>query len=111
MNVAMQTQNKLILLCISLVVLASCSDEPQRNPGRVYMPDMAYSVAYETYSVTPEKREALLKKGIHYSNIPVRGNDETRGSPAFRYSNGCYGRYNKLRGFESSKKSPGQSRF
>ena len=73
MNVAMQIQNKLILSCISLVVFASCSDEPRRNPGRVYMPDMAYSVAYETYSVTPEKREALLKKGIHYSNIPVPG--------------------------------------
>jgi mono/diheme cytochrome c family protein len=73
MNVAMQTQNKLIFLCISLVVLASCSDEVQRNPGRIYMPDMAYSVAYETYSVTPEQKEALLKKGIHYSNIPVRG--------------------------------------
>jgi mono/diheme cytochrome c family protein len=73
MNVEMQIQNKLILLCISLVVLSSCGNEVQRNPGRIYMPDMAYSVAYETYSVTPEKREALLKKGIHYSNIPVRG--------------------------------------
>ena len=73
MNVAMQIQNKLILSCISLVVFASCTDEPRRNPGRVYMPDMAYSVAYETYAVTPEKREALLKKGIHYSNIPVPG--------------------------------------
>jgi Cytochrome C oxidase, cbb3-type, subunit III len=73
MNVAMQIQNKLILFCISTVVLASCGDDVQRNPGRVYMPDMAYSVAYETYSVTPEKREALLKKGIHYSNIPVKG--------------------------------------
>jgi mono/diheme cytochrome c family protein len=37
------------------------------------MPDMAYSRAYETYSVTPEEKEALLKKGIHYSNIPVAG--------------------------------------
>jgi len=73
MNVAMQIQNKLILSCLFLVVFASCSDEPRRNPGRIYMPDMAYSVAYETYSVTPEKREALLKKGIHYSNIPVSG--------------------------------------
>jgi mono/diheme cytochrome c family protein len=37
------------------------------------MPDMYYSVAYETYAVTPEKKAELLKKGIHYSNIPVSG--------------------------------------
>ena len=43
----------------------------RRDPGRVYMPDMAYSRAYETYAVTPEQKEALLKKGIHFSNIPV----------------------------------------
>ena len=45
----------------------------RRDPGRIYMPDMAYSRAYETYSVTPEQREALLKKGIHFSNTPVPG--------------------------------------
>ena len=37
------------------------------------MPDMTYSRAYETYTETPEQREALLKKGIHYSNTPVAG--------------------------------------
>jgi len=73
MNVAMRIFKKIIPVCLSLVVLASCSDEPRRNPGRVYMPDMAYSRAYETYAVTPEQREALLKKGIHYSDIPVPG--------------------------------------
>lgn len=73
MNVAMQMFKKIIPVCLSLAVLASCSDEPRRDPGRVYMPDMAYSRAYETYAVTPEQREALLKKGIHYSNIPVEG--------------------------------------
>ena len=37
------------------------------------MPDMAYSRAYETYSVTAEQRADLLKQGIHYSNLPVPG--------------------------------------
>ena len=68
----MQIQKKLIPFCLFLVVLASCS-EVRRDPGRVYMPDMYYSVAYETYAVTPEKKAELLKKGIHYSNIPVAG--------------------------------------
>ncbi len=73
MNVEMQIQKKLIPFCLSLVMLASCSSDVRRDPGRTYMPDMAYSRAYETYSVTPEQREALLKMGIHFSNIPVPG--------------------------------------
>ena len=73
MNVAMQFQKKLIPFCLSLVVLASCSDAVRRDPGRIYMPDMAYSRAFETYSVTPEQKEELLKQGIHFSNTPVLG--------------------------------------
>ncbi|HEY2348964.1 MAG TPA: c-type cytochrome [Puia sp.] len=69
----MQIYKKIIPFCLSLWMLSSCSDEVRRDPGRVYMPDMAYSRAYETYSVTPEQREALLKKGIHFSNRPVAG--------------------------------------
>ncbi len=73
MNVEMQIQKKLIPFCLSLVLLASCSDDVRRDTGRIYMPDMSYSRAYETYAVTPEQKEALLKKGIHYSNTPVAG--------------------------------------
>jgi mono/diheme cytochrome c family protein len=73
MNVVMRIYKKIIPVCLSLAMLASCSDEPRRYTGRIYMPDMTYSRAYETYAVTPEERDALLKKGIHYSNIPVAG--------------------------------------
>ena len=69
----MQMQKKLIPFSLSLIMLASCGGEVRRDPGRIYMPDMTYSRAYETYAVTPEQREDLLKKGIHYSNIPVPG--------------------------------------
>jgi mono/diheme cytochrome c family protein len=55
-----------------ILIIAACSDV-RREPGRVYMPDMAYSRAVESYSVTPEQKEAWLKKGIHYSNEPVKG--------------------------------------
>jgi mono/diheme cytochrome c family protein len=73
MNVAMQICKKILPVCLLLAMLASCSDEPRRYTGRIYMPDMTYSRAYETYSVTPEQKEALLKQGIHYSNSPVAG--------------------------------------
>jgi mono/diheme cytochrome c family protein len=71
-NVEMQIKKNLILFCLSGALLVSCS-EVRREPGRIYMPDMTYSRAYETYSETPEQREDLLKKGIHYTNMPVPG--------------------------------------
>ena len=49
-------------------LLVSCN-KVRRSPGRVYMPDMSYSRAYETYAST----EALQKKGIHYNAMPVEG--------------------------------------
>jgi mono/diheme cytochrome c family protein len=62
----------LSLVVVAVVILASC-DGVKRKPGRVYMPDMAYSRAYETYSVTDSMKEELAKQGIHFSNIPVPG--------------------------------------
>jgi mono/diheme cytochrome c family protein len=50
------------------VIILSCN-RTRRNPGRTYMPDMAYSRAHETYSSTEE----LEKKGIHYNGMPVEG--------------------------------------
>ena len=64
---------KIIVFLFSAVILFAACNEVRRDPGRVYMPDMAYSRAYETYAVTPEQVEALLKQGIHYSNRPVPG--------------------------------------
>ncbi len=52
------------------VTVISCN-KPRRNPGRVYMPDMAYSRAYETYASTEALREKY--KGITYTAMPVAG--------------------------------------
>ena len=61
---------KIILLfsvaaCISII---SC-DDVRRKPGDVYMPDMAYSRAYETYA----DHSNLKDQGINYTNMPVSG--------------------------------------
>jgi mono/diheme cytochrome c family protein len=62
----------LSLIIVAVTAVVSCSDI-RRNPGRIYMPDMAYSRAYETYAMTEEQKAELLKKGIHFSNTPVAG--------------------------------------
>lgn len=64
----------LSLVVVAVAILAGCSDDIKRTPGRVYMPDMAYSRAYETYSVTQAQKDSLLSKyGVHFSNTPVPG--------------------------------------
>jgi len=60
------------LIIVAVTFAVSCSDV-QRNPGKIYMPDMAYSRAYETYATTDSIKAELLKKGIHFSNTPVPG--------------------------------------
>ena len=52
------------------VIVTSCN-KTKRSPGRVYMPDMNYSQAYETYSTKED--ELMQKKGIHYNSKPVAG--------------------------------------
>jgi mono/diheme cytochrome c family protein len=81
----------IIIGIVSLVVATGCS-KVRRNPGRVYMPDMAYSRAYETYAST----ENLKAKGINYNAMPVPGSI-ARGDQ-FPYTLG-----NDSAGYEGSK--------
>ena len=57
-----------ITFLAAVVTLTSCSDV-KRTPGSIYMPDMAYSRAYETYA----DHSNLAAKGINYNNMPVEG--------------------------------------
>ena len=50
------------------IILISCSDVSV-NRARIYMPDMAYSRAYETYS----DHSNLAEQDINYNNMPVAG--------------------------------------
>jgi mono/diheme cytochrome c family protein len=58
----------IISVLVMAVIVWSCSDV-RRSPGTVYMPDMAYSRAYETYAPI----DTLAKQGIHYNRLPVAG--------------------------------------
>lgn len=62
--------NKISIIAVVLgaAAISSCSDV-KRTPGKVYMPDMAYSRAVETYN---DNRE-LQAEGINYTALPVEG--------------------------------------
>lgn len=51
---------------LTITILASCGSK--RDPGRTYMPDMAYSRAFEAYATND-----LKQHGINYLQHPVEG--------------------------------------
>jgi len=59
----------IIVLVVAVVALVQSCSDVKRKPSRVYMPDMAYSRAYETYS----DHRNLADSGIFYNAIPVKG--------------------------------------
>ncbi|MES2621290.1 MAG: c-type cytochrome [Bacteroidota bacterium] len=69
---------KLIPVLGAIMILASCSRAGKEYPGRIYMPDMTYSNAYETYSTseitTPEGNNMSARKPVEgtipYGYIP-----------------------------------------
>lgn len=67
------------------LLLGSCRDK--RNAGHVYMPDMAYSRAFETYDALDSSRftSDTLERGgkIYYDRMPVAGTVAREDMPAF----------------------------
>jgi mono/diheme cytochrome c family protein len=64
------------ILLSAIIVISSCDDK--RKPGKIYMPDMTYSRAYESYSLHDSTKFTLdaSKKGgslIYYDSKPVAG--------------------------------------
>ena len=56
--------------CVATGILVLSCNKTRRSTGRAYMPDMAYSVAYETYAPTAER---LAASGANYNARPVEG--------------------------------------
>jgi len=67
------------------LLLSSCRDK--RNEGHVYMPDMFYSRAYETYAALDSSKFTgdTLERGakIYYDRMPVAGTVAREDLPAF----------------------------
>lgn len=59
----------IILSGVMVVMLIISCNKVRRSPGRVYMPDMAYSRAYETYASS----DNLKQEGVNYTAMPVAG--------------------------------------
>lgn len=61
---------KILLSFVTIITIATLMNScgSKRDPGRVYMPDMAYSRAYEAYA--PNN---LAKENINYVPYPVEG--------------------------------------
>jgi mono/diheme cytochrome c family protein len=62
-------KRSLFILPALIGLLAISCGRDKKDPGRVYIPDMAYSRAYETYS----DHKNLADSGIFYNNMPVAG--------------------------------------
>lgn len=69
---------KLVPVVAAIILLSSCDRAGKNNTGRIYMPDMTYSNAYETYSespiATPEGNNMSARKPVEgtipYGYIP-----------------------------------------
>jgi mono/diheme cytochrome c family protein len=63
------------LILTTAVVFISC--DSKREPGKIYMPDMAYSRAYETYAVRDSAKFSMAQADaghkIYYTGQPVMG--------------------------------------
>jgi mono/diheme cytochrome c family protein len=79
---------------IALVVAAfgfiSCGG-PKRKPGRVYMPDMSYSRAYESYpNLDPTiftDQDSMAGSRIYYDRKPVNGTVKRGQEGVFHFEN------------------------
>lgn len=71
----MMTKKFLILTGVIGLTAAMVSCGDKRSPGRAYMPDMGYSVAYETYAPTAERLANSSVEGANpsFNGRPVAG--------------------------------------
>lgn len=82
----------IIFTVLAAGVFISC-DKTRRSSGRTYMPDMAESRAYETYSAT----DNLAEKGINYTATPVEGTVARGDMLAYPYKNDSSGYINSAK--------------
>lgn len=80
-------KNVLLTGTMALALVFAACNSVRREEGRVYMPDMAYSRAYETYASTA----ALQEAGVHYNARPVEGTVARGAMAAYPFANDSVG--------------------
>ncbi|MFM8709996.1 MAG: c-type cytochrome [Sphingomonadales bacterium] len=80
-------KNVLLTGTLALALVFAACNSVRREEGRVYMPDMAYSRAYETYASTA----ALQEAGVHYNARPVEGTVARGAMAAYPFANDSVG--------------------
>ena len=75
-----------LAVLVSGMVVLSCSRKKEET-GTAFMPDMAYSRAYETYATV----ENLHEKGINYNATPVAGTVARGDMAVYIYKNDSLG--------------------
>jgi mono/diheme cytochrome c family protein len=73
----MKRNISIVTVILSLIISVVSSCDSKREPGKVYMPDMAYSRAYETYaehdSIFTRDYDNKGGKLIYYNDAPAAG--------------------------------------
>jgi mono/diheme cytochrome c family protein len=78
----MKTNFHLLLIAsVFTLLLASCTTDPQ-SPGRIFVPDMTYSQAYETYTTNPnfengQTARVPAKGTISRGTLPASSDNES----------------------------------
>ena len=89
----MKINTSIFLAIVGVAALTSCGRD-QRSAGKVYMPDMAYSRAYETYAELDSNKftndinhwsNADGDVKIFYNSLPVEGTVSRSGEGKYNY--------------------------
>lgn len=83
-------QLSIIASIVLLIAIAQSCSDVKREQNRVYMPDMAYSRAVETYS----DYSNLKDSGIHYNATPVAGTVKRNAGVYYQLLKDTTGTYN-----------------
>ena len=87
----------IIAIVTAVVVLAQSCSDVKRKPSRVYMPDMAYSVAVETYA----DHSRLTDSNIFYNARPVPGTVKWKEEVHYELLTDTTGTYNTSSNFKN----------
>jgi mono/diheme cytochrome c family protein len=83
-------------LVVAVIAVTSCTSGPKREPGTVYMPDMAYSRAFESYPDLDPKIftdvDSMAGSRIFYNRKPVFGSVKRGQMGVFHFANDSAGK-------------------